>query len=60
MSYTWIDKCVDGIIDHCYSRDIYEICNTLEIVIRKLDEDHELLQGNEALYIRDFLGDEII
>lgn len=60
MSYSWIDKYVDGVIDHCYSRDIYEICDTLNIVIRKLDKRHKLLQGNEAVYIRNFLGEETI
>lgn len=60
MSLSWIDKYVDGVIEHCYSRDIFEIYNTLNINIAKVDKDNSILQGNEALYIRNYLGIEIV
>lgn len=56
----WIDKYVDGVIDYCYSRNIFEIYDTLGINIRKLDKDDLLLQGNDALYIRNYFDEEIV
>ena len=52
MDLTWIDEYVFGVIDYCYSKDIFEIYNTLNINIKRIDKDDYLLQGNEALYIR--------
>lgn len=60
MSLSWIDKYVDGVIDHCYSRDVFEIYSTFNINIKHVDKDDYILQGNEALYIRSYLGMEIV
>lgn len=60
MSFSWIDEYVDGVIDYCYSRDIYEIYDTLNITIRRIDKDDILLQGSDALYIRNHLGGEMV
>lgn len=60
MSLTWIDEYVNGVIEYCCSRDIYEIYDTLNIIIKRVDEDDFLLQGNEAVYIRNYLGMEIV
>lgn len=60
MSFSWIDKYVYGVIDYCYSKNIYEIYNTLEIVIKKLDKDDPFLKNCEALYIRSYFGLEIV
>lgn len=60
MSLTWIDEYVDGVIDYCYSRDIYEIYDSLNIIIKRIDKDDLLLQGNEALYVRNYLGAEMV
>lgn len=60
MGLSWIDKYVDGTIDYCYSRDIFEIYDTLDITIRKLDKNDFLLQNNEALYIRNYWDMEIV
>lgn len=60
MSLTWIDEYVNGVIEYCCSRDIYEIYDTLNIIIKRVDEDDLLLQGNEAMYIRNFQGSEIV
>jgi len=60
MSLSWIDDYVNGVVDYCYSRDIFDIYNTLNIIIKKVDKDDSLLQGNEAIYIRNFMGMEIV
>ncbi|MDR7856344.1 MAG: ImmA/IrrE family metallo-endopeptidase [Tissierella sp.] len=60
MDLIWIDEYVDGVIDYCYSRDIFEIYNTLDISIKRLDKDDLLLRGNEALYIRNYFGLEVV
>ncbi|MBU5311864.1 ImmA/IrrE family metallo-endopeptidase [Tissierella carlieri] len=60
MDLAWIDEYVDGIIDYCYSKDIFEIYNTLNINIKRIDKDDCLLQGNEALYIRNHFGLETV
>lgn len=60
MSLSWIDEYVDGVIDYCYSRDIFEIYNALNINIKRINKDDYLLQGNEALYVRDYFGFEVV
>lgn len=60
MGLSWINEYVDGVIEHCYSKDIYEIYNTLEIGIIRTDKKDFILQGNEALYIRNYLGSEVV
>ncbi|MCQ4921512.1 ImmA/IrrE family metallo-endopeptidase [Tissierella carlieri] len=59
-SLSWIDEYVHGVIDHCYSRDIFDIYNTLNINIKRVDKDDPLLQGNDALYIRSYFGLEVV
>jgi len=60
MSLSWIDEYVDGVIDHCYSNNIHEIYSTLNINIKRVDSNHKVLQGNEALYFRDYFGIELV
>lgn len=60
MNFSWIGKYVDGVIEHCCSRNIFEIYDTLNIIIKRVDKDDILLQGNEAMYIRNFQGSEIV
>lgn len=59
-SLSWIDEYVDGVIDYCYSTDIFEIYNILNINIKRVNKDDYLLQGNEAIYIRNYFGIEIV
>ena len=58
--YPWIDKYVLGIFELCESKDIYEICDYLGIIIKKIDKSNKLLRGNNALYFRNYFGSEII
>lgn len=60
MNLAWIDGYVDGVIDYCYTNDVIEIYNTLNITIKDVDKDYSLLQGNDAMYIRDYLGTEVV
>lgn len=60
----WIDEIIDEIITgvkdiHC-TDNIYELYNALEIIIRYLDKDNILLQGNDALYNRCYLDQEVV
>lgn len=59
-NFNWIDEYVTGLIEYCNSKDIYEIYNTLNIEILKIDKDNPTLQGNEALYIRNYFGIEVV
>lgn len=56
----WIDEYVEGLIEYCYSRDVYDIYDTLNINIIKVNKDNCILQGNDALYIRNYLGLEVV
>ncbi|WMM26705.1 ImmA/IrrE family metallo-endopeptidase [Tissierella sp. MB52-C2] len=60
MDLTWIDEYVDGVIDYCYSRDIFEIYDSLNIDIKRVDKDDYILQDNEAIYIRSHFGLEAV
>lgn len=60
----WIDEIIDEVITgvkdiHC-TDNIYELYNALEIFIRYLDKDNILLKGNDAIYHRSYLNQEII
>lgn len=56
----WIDNYVDGIEEYCSSRDPAEICRSLDIEICHIDPKSFLLRSTEAIYIRSYLGQEII
>ncbi|MCQ4925313.1 ImmA/IrrE family metallo-endopeptidase [Tissierella carlieri] len=60
MGLSWIDEYVYGVIDHCCSRDIFEIYDSLNINIKRVDKADSLLQGNDALYIRSYFGLEVV
>lgn len=60
MSLSWIDVHIDGVIDHCYSKDIFEIYNTLNIDIIITSKNSFILQGNEAIYIRNYFDMEVV
>ncbi|GFZ30747.1 ImmA/IrrE family metallo-endopeptidase [Clostridium zeae] len=56
----WIDNIVLGLVDEYGTRDVYELCDCLEIEIRGLDPSSIILNGHEAFYYRHFNGAEII
>ena len=60
----WIDDHVIGLREACTratnSDDIFDIYDFLNITIKKLNKDNVLLKNNQALYIRDFIGREIV
>jgi Zn-dependent peptidase ImmA (M78 family) len=60
MNYSWIDEYVDGIIEYCNSRDIYEIYDFLDIKIIKLQNDNILLHNSDALYHRNYFDEEVV
>ncbi|MDY0235108.1 MAG: ImmA/IrrE family metallo-endopeptidase [Gudongella sp.] len=60
MNLTWIDKYIDGVIEHTGTNDIFEIYKTLDIEIKRVDKNDSILHGNEAIYIRNYLGLELV
>ncbi|MCF6461458.1 ImmA/IrrE family metallo-endopeptidase [Clostridium sp. Cult3] len=59
-SYDWLDKYIAGTIEHCNSRNIFEIYDILDIKVVKLNKDNILLQGFEALYQRNYFDEETV
>lgn len=60
MNLSWIDEYVNGTIDYCNSRDVYEIYSILNIEIIETNKNNYLLQENEALYVRSYFDKEIV
>lgn len=60
MNFNWINNYVEGIEEYCSSRDPAEICRSLDIEICHIDPKSFLLRNTEAIYIRSYLGQEII
>jgi Zn-dependent peptidase ImmA (M78 family) len=57
---TWIDNYVEGLIECFGTSNIYELYDYLDIRILKMDRENILLQGNEAIYHRDYTSHELV
>ena len=51
----WIDEILTGMVESVGSNNVYEILDHLNIYHFQVDQDSELLQGNQAIYNR--IGD---
>ncbi|WP_244269552.1 ImmA/IrrE family metallo-endopeptidase [Natronincola ferrireducens] len=56
----WIDEVIMGLLDLYGTRNVYELYDALEISMVKLPEDNVMLQGNEGIYLRDYLDGESV
>lgn len=56
----WIDDIVLGLIDMYSTNDPYELCDLLNIKIKKVSPNSLILASNNSLYIRNYYGEEII
>lgn len=56
----WIDSIVIGLVEKYGTRDVYELCDALEIEIRPIAPSNILLHGHKAYYYRYFNDTEII
>lgn len=56
----WIDNIILGLIDKYNTRNVYELCDYLDIKIKKLDSNTLLLRKKDAFYYRDFQDNEVI
>lgn len=56
----WIDNIILGLIDKYNTRNVYELCDCLDITIKKLDPNNLLLRQKDAFYYRDFQDNEVI
>jgi Zn-dependent peptidase ImmA (M78 family) len=56
----WINEYVDGLIECFGTSDIYELYDYLDIKILKIDSENIMLQGNDAVYYRDFEDHEMV
>lgn len=56
----WIDDLILGLVEEHGTRDVYELCDILEIEIREVDSSNILLHNHDAFYYRYFNNKEII
>lgn len=56
----WIDDCLNGLICMYGTNNVYDLYGFLEIIIVKLSYDNILIQGNEAVYSRNYLDNECV
>ncbi|MBS4535608.1 ImmA/IrrE family metallo-endopeptidase [Clostridium sp. D2Q-14] len=60
MRYSWIDNVIIGIIELYETKSIYELYQSLSIDIIKLNKSNVILKSSEAMYQRNFFGEEIV
>lgn len=58
--YQWIDDIIVGIKEKFSMSDVYEMYDTLNITIYKIDSNSILLKNNDSFYYRDFNGAEVV
>lgn len=58
--YSWIENIILGLKENYSIYNIYDLYDELGIMIKKLDPNSILLQGNEAFYHRDYFQNEIV
>lgn len=58
--YTWIDNILTGVIDIFNTNNVYNLLDYLDIKLVKLDSSNILLRGNESVYYRNYLNQEVI
>lgn len=58
--YEWIDNILIGLLETYGTNNIYDLLESLNIEINKLDPGNILLNGNEAFYFRDYCNKEIV
>lgn len=57
---TWIDEVVLGLFDTYGTYNPYELCDLLEILVKKVNIDCPILSASDSIYIRDYFGREVI
>lgn len=50
----WIDDTIRGLVDKYGTRDVFELCDCLEIEIRSVEPTNPILKGKKAFYYRYF------
>lgn len=58
--YSWIDDIVLGIKEEFKTNNIYELYDSLEIIIQRINIKNILLNNNDSFYFRNYLGQEIV
>jgi Zn-dependent peptidase ImmA (M78 family) len=56
----WIDDLILGLVEEHGTRNIYELCDALEIEIREVNPSNIILHGHDAFYYRYLNSNEII
>lgn len=56
----WIDSIVIGLIEMYGTRDVYELCDVLEIEVRSAPPSNIMLHGHKSHYYRYFDNSEVI
>lgn len=58
--YPWIDNILLGLKETYDTNNIYDLYDFLDIQVVKLEPNNLLLNGNEALYYRDYFKNEVV
>lgn len=58
--YSWINNILLGLKDTHITTNIYELYDSLEIELIKLESNNILLRGNESFYHRNFFDKEVV
>lgn len=56
----WIDDVVAGLLDLYGTCDPFDLCDYLDITLRKVSSDSCVLMGQHSIYFRSFFGSESI
>lgn len=60
INYQWIDDYVNGLIELFETNNVHDLYDCLDIKVIKLPEHNILLNENQALYYRNYCGDEVV
>ncbi|MGN9161268.1 ImmA/IrrE family metallo-endopeptidase [Clostridium sulfidigenes] len=58
--YKWIDGIIDDLSNKYSTNDIYELLDIFEIEVIVVEANNILLKGNDSLYIRNYMGLEVV
>jgi Zn-dependent peptidase ImmA (M78 family) len=56
----WINECISGLIELYKTKDIYELYKCFNIKIIYVENNCILLQGNDAVYLRSCMNNEVV
>jgi len=58
--YTWMNNIIKELYITYNTNNVYELYDALNITIRRTEPNSILLNGNDSLYIRNYIGMEVV